>query len=97
MDNSIIETDGKMLYVTTDETGDFLMTATISGNRISPKAVVFTETELENPSGSATSIQYINSRFFSCDLSELNLKKGNYRIQWDAGSGKQFTINIKKI
>lgn len=97
VDNSFIETDGKTLCVITDEGGDFNMIATISGNKISPQQVVFTEAELENEAGGNVSVQYVRSRYFTCDLSDLHLKKGNYRIQWNAASGKQFTIYIKKI
>ena len=96
MDNSFIESDGKVIYVTTREPGDFQMKATITGNRIAPKTIYFKETELTAEQQDEVSVQRIEGRYFSCDLSDLKLKKGNYRIQWDASSDKQFVLFIKK-
>lgn len=96
IDNSFIELDGKVLNVTTRESGDFQLKATITGNKISPQTIYFEETELVNEQTDAVSIQRVESRYFSCDLSDLKLKKGNYRIQWDASSDKQFILFIKK-
>jgi hypothetical protein len=95
LDNSFIELNSDVLYVSTDEHGDFQLNATISGTKISPQTIVFEETNLESEEQGSQSVQQIESRFYKCDLSSLDLDKGKYRINWIANSTKQFTFFIK--
>lgn len=95
-DNSFIELEGKVLYVTTSENGDFQMSGVISGKGIANQKIVFEEIRNNENQSSEASIQGIESRYFQCDLSDLKLKKGNYKIEWNASSAKHFILLLKK-
>lgn len=95
VDNSFIELYGDVLYVSTDEHGDFQLKAVISGTKISPQTIVFEETNLTSNEQSIKSVHQIESRYFKCDLSSLDLDKGKYRINWEANTTKQFTFFVK--
>ena len=95
-DNSILETDGKILYVTTSEPGDFQLKATISGKGIKDQTIEFVEI-IDNETSDTKSFQQLESRFYKCDLTDLKLKKGTYKIKWDANTTKHFVLLIKKV
>jgi len=92
-DNSIYELSGDKLYVTTDESGDFQLQGTISGKHSGKQPIQFVEVGAGNAN---ESVQRNESRYFSCDLSELDLKKGTYRIEWEPTTSKHFILLIKK-
>ena len=94
-DNSFLQTDGKMIYVTTSEPGDFQLKATISGKGIEEQTVEFVEVVEDARTG--VSLQKLESRFYTCDLSALKLKKGTYKIKWDANTNKHFVLLVKKV
>ena|SRR6218665_146477 len=91
-DGSVIPLEDKMLYFTTREHGSFLMSAEISGNGMQTKNVELVEVfEGENSENGGN-----ESRYFKCDLSELNLKKGIYKFTWIANEENSFIHYIKK-
>ncbi len=96
-DNSIIEFSSDELFYTTNEYGDFKLAAVISGKGIEDQTIYFEELELSSENTSGKSFQGREARFFRCDLSELDLKKGTYRIDWAANNQRRFISLVKKI
>lgn len=96
-DNSIIEFVSDELYYTTTEYGDFQLEGVISGKDIDNETVHFEELLLSEENTTGKSNQGREARYFKCDLSELNLKKGTYRIDWVANNQRHFISLVKKI
>ena len=95
-DGSMIPTEGKVLYFTTREHGQFSLTAQISGNGKKACTVQLEEVFPGNTDGTAGSGGNEN-RYFKCDLSQLKLKKGVYKFLWNANENSTFIHLIKKI
>ena len=77
------------------EKGVFQLEATISGKKITDQTVLFEEIETTSPK-SDVSLQSREARYFRCDLSSLDLKKGTYRIDWIANNQRHFISLIEK-
>jgi hypothetical protein len=95
-DASTIPLEGKVLYFTTREHGQFELTAQISGNGKKTFTVQLEEVFPGNEDGNTVSGGNEN-RYFKCDLSDLNLKKGTYKFLWNPNENTTFVHLIKKI
>ena len=67
----------------------------ISGKGISNEKIEFVEVNisgipLSNPE------ERLETRYYVCDLSELNLKKAIYRIEWPASEKVDFVLSVEK-
>lgn len=96
VDNSFLEVTDDFLFVTTNEPGTFELIGEISGKGITPQKIYFKELVDGEEINSETSSPLNESRFFKCDLGDLDLHNGTYRVQWDANSTKHFVFFIKK-
>lgn len=95
-DNSVILFDGEELFFTTTEYGDFQLNATISGKKIGTRTIRMEEMKKEEGQNSSVSLQGREARYYRIDLSELELKKGTYRIDWQANNQKHFVTLVQK-
>lgn len=94
-DNSIHNLNGEKLFVCTKEQGQFSLTAEISGKKIGNELVQFTEVNAigESISGNKPPLE---TRYFTCDLSDLDLKKGTYRLEWTPSRKGNFVLFFEK-
>ncbi len=94
-DNSIIQLNEEEIYFTTTEKGEFNLQALISGKKIVRQTISFEEIKT-NTAESSVSHQNREARYFRCDLSALDLKKGTYRIDWQANDQLHFVSLVQK-
>jgi len=94
-DNTIIPLTDNVIYFTTTEKGEFQLKAAISGKKIVSQTIRLEEINMDEGSNN-TSHPGREARYFKCDLSELNLKKGTYRIDWEANTDHHFVTLIQK-
>ncbi len=94
-DNSVHELEGETLYVCTREHGDFSKTAILGGNGMSDVKVQLKEVDAQGNAIEAGSTN-LDTRYYTCDLDDLNLKHGNYRLQWNASDNMNFILFFEK-
>lgn len=94
-DNSMHKLSGEKVFVCTTERGDFDPHAVLTGKNANGLQIEFTEVDIHGeplPSSAAR----LETRYYVCDLSNLDLGHGTYRIEWKASKKVDFLLSVQK-
>lgn len=93
-DGNLYPIYNKRLNVLTTESGELALQAHIQDEKGNKTRVNFSELVDGEFVEQDNSISSNQTRYFSIDLKELDLKKGNYSIEWTAKRGTSYTLNF---